>query len=404
MAEIFNLPTKEQFDAMNTHISALSAPNATNVEYSNTTSGLTSNNAQGAIDELADRYSTVSSDIIIRNNDLDEPLANAIPLDADLLNGENPDYYAKQTDVSTLNTTVGNEILSTTAQTLTGAINEHEEQIDNLDAKTKQMGIGNLLSNSSFSNNNSGNIVPYGADVVFTFDTSDVYIAGTNSIKSTYIGTGSGSLNRGFSFSIGLAGNYVFSFWGKGFEQYEPISTYNSSLFIYLVEKEIHGDWTKYKIYINKTDNTNSVFFVRPNSNINYSFNLTINAPKLEQGGIATDWTHNEVSDNIIALNWTNATLQNGATGTLQYRKNQIGQLELRTSGNLVFGTITVATVIATLPEGYRPIANTVIMVYNAATNRAIPFLVVTTAGNIIICNDSGISAGQNTQFSAICL
>lgn len=105
-----------------------------------------------------------------------------------------------------------------------------------------------------------------------------------------------------------------------------------------------------------------------------------------------------------IQPNWINATLQNGATGTLLFRRNQIGQLEIKTSGNLAFGTITQATVITTLPEGYRPTVETVIMVYNTATNRGIPFLTITSSGNIIICADSGIAAGQNTRFSAVCL
>lgn len=105
-----------------------------------------------------------------------------------------------------------------------------------------------------------------------------------------------------------------------------------------------------------------------------------------------------------IQPDWTNATLQNGATGTLLFRRNQIGQLEIKTSGNLAFGTITQATVIATLPEGYKPTVETVIMVYNTATNRGIPFLTITSSGNIIICADSGIAAGQNTRFSAVCL
>lgn len=105
-----------------------------------------------------------------------------------------------------------------------------------------------------------------------------------------------------------------------------------------------------------------------------------------------------------VQPNWINATLQNGATGTLLFRRNQIGQLEIKTSGNLAFGTITQATVITTLPGGYRPTVETVIMVYNTATNRGIPFLTITSSGNIIICADSGIAAGQNTRFSAVCL
>ena len=46
--------------------------------------------------------------------------------------------------------------------------------------------------------------------------------------------------------------------------------------------------------------------------------------------------------------NWITATLQNGWTGTLRYRKNEVGQIEVE--GNLVAGTVTIWTTIATLP------------------------------------------------------
>lgn len=51
--------------------------------------------------------------------------------------------------------------------------------------------------------------------------------------------------------------------------------------------------------------------------------------------------------------NWITATLQNGWTGTLQYRKNNIGQLEIEAV--IKSGTTNQGTVITTLPVGYRP-------------------------------------------------
>lgn len=54
-----------------------------------------------------------------------------------------------------------------------------------------------------------------------------------------------------------------------------------------------------------------------------------------------------------IQPNWITATLQNGWTGTLQYRKNNIGQLEIEAV--IKSGTTNQGTVITTLPVGYRP-------------------------------------------------
>ena len=48
---------------------------------------------------------------------------------------------------------------------------------------------------------------------------------------------------------------------------------------------------------------------------------------------------------------WINATLQNGWTGSLQYRMNEIGQMEL--SWQLTPGTTATNTLIAELPSDY---------------------------------------------------
>jgi hypothetical protein len=42
------------------------------------------------------------SDVLMKNNDLDEEIADIIPLDADLLNGQLPSYYATKTSVDGL--------------------------------------------------------------------------------------------------------------------------------------------------------------------------------------------------------------------------------------------------------------------------------------------------------------
>src|SRR5699024_12316248 len=48
--------------------------------------------------------------------------------------------------------------------------------------------------------------------------------------------------------------------------------------------------WKKYKITFIATD-SGGVIYLRPNANKDYDFNVLINAPMLEKGTKATDWT-----------------------------------------------------------------------------------------------------------------
>ena len=62
--------------------------------------------------------------------------------------------------------------------------------------------------------------------------------------------------------------------------------------------------------------------------------------------------------------NWITATLQNGWTGALKYRKNDIGQLEIQ--GSIIPGTNAVWTVIAELPLEYRTASNIILPTYSS--------------------------------------
>jgi len=66
---------------------------------------------------------------------------------------------------------------------------------------------------------------------------------------------------------------------------------------------------------------------------------------------------------NKVQDNWIEATLENGWTGNLKYRRNQIGQLEI--SAKVTAGTAAANTVIATLPDGYRPSQYTPVDMFN---------------------------------------
>ena len=95
MAEIFNLPTKEQFDTMNANLANIANPASSNVNYINTTSGLLATNVQSAIDEIDEQVNT------------------------------------NKTDILSAKTTLGSVAMTTTAQTVTGAINELDADIGN---------------------------------------------------------------------------------------------------------------------------------------------------------------------------------------------------------------------------------------------------------------------------------
>lgn len=81
-----------------------------------------------------------------------------------------------------------------------------------------------------------------------------------------------------------------------------------------------------------------------------------------------------------------NATLQNGwSSGSgLRYSKNDLNQLHIR--GNMVAGTITPGTVIATLPEGYRPYNTVSIATYNMSGAKITSGIAISPNGNLAIC------------------
>lgn len=83
---------------------------------------------------------------------------------------------------------------------------------------------------------------------------------------------------------------------------------------------------------------------------------------------------------------WINATLQNGWTGTLQYAKNDLEQVNLRTGGILTPGTLAPGTIIATLSYDYRPLSYTPILVYAASGGQySTSGIYIANTGEIII-------------------
>nr|WP_312578214.1 hypothetical protein [Sedimentibacter sp.] len=102
---------------------------------------------------------------------------------------------------------------------------------------------------------------------------------------------------------------------------------------------------------------------------------------------------------NIEQEDWITATLQNGWTGTLQYRKNSIGQLEVK--GELIAGSISIPTIISSLVEPYRPTMAKAIAMYNAngSTKSA---LSIHTTGNIYLRTATDLATGNTVFFNDV--
>ena len=130
------------------------------------------------------------------------------------------------------------------------------------------------------------------------------------------------------------------------------------------------------------------------------------------QGKIINDDLATHKADNVTQLalkanksqgSYLSATTLNGWTGTLNYRRNDIGQLEL--SGTILVGTNTFGTIVLTLPVGFRPLTHTAIPAYNSSGGGSLLGLALQTTGDLILYNPlAGFLAGQSIRINAICV
>jgi hypothetical protein len=120
---------------------------------------------------------------------------------------------------------------------------------------------------------------------------------------------------------------------------------------------------------------------------------------------IEPDWYQSFVYETGVKVNvkkskpWLNATMQNGWTGTVQYFKNDLGQVTLKISG-LTKGTTTALTVIANLPTGYQPVAHFPIVLEDSPNGGVGKMLYLATNGNLII--PSGQDFSQPFTYSGL--
>ena len=101
--------------------------------------------------------------------------------------------------------------------------------------------------------------------------------------------------------------------------------------------------------------------------------------------------------------NWIIATLQNGWTGNLFYRKNQLGQLEIQFA-SLKAGTVADFTTITTFPVNFRPGANAPITVYCDSTGESVAGIVVLSAGELKIRTPASTKIATGQYISSACL
>jgi hypothetical protein len=120
---------------------------------------------------------------------------------------------------------------------------------------------------------------------------------------------------------------------------------------------------------------------------------------------IKTDITNDELAINKVNKAWgeiLNPTLLNGWSGTLSISKNDLGQVHLK--GNLVAGTVTLGTIITSLPAGYIPSSTVSLIVHNAASQTSIIGIIIGSSGNIIMRKpaDTTIVAGNSIQIDTM--
>jgi len=258
--------------------------------YSNSNSGLIATNVQLAIDEIDTKVDT------------------------------------NKTDILTLNTTVGSVAMTTTAQNVKDAINEHETQINVLDAKTKPVYSKAYTGTLSSLDNIASNV--FGLNAASTIETIFKVLVNESAVP------------------------YLF-----GGSKYE-IEEYMSS--------------NLYKVQIAKTYGIGGI------------------KTRICSNGTWTEWY---TIATTAQPSWITATLQSGWTGTFQYRKNQIGQLEFHFS--LTAGTVANGTAILTLPSGYYPIQAMQISAYNATDDVLGSSFVMRTDGILIVRTGGNIETGK---------
>ncbi len=98
---------------------------------------------------------------------------------------------------------------------------------------------------------------------------------------------------------------------------------------------------------------------------------------------------------------WVDAVLQNGWTGSMKYRKNEIGQIEIKASINA--GTVASMTTIAGFPIDYRPGTATLLELINSNSAGIVDgALYIDTSANVKVASGSTLVTGQAYRLNKV--
>lgn len=180
----------------------------------------------------------------------------------------------------------------------------------------------NLLRNASTLNGYP--FVKYGAN--YNLVNSPTYINGT---RTAHIVNNKG-LNDGSVMNSGIrilltnlipGEVYTFSFYGNdNWEEFHPISYYSEDASRHNPQSVvINSDWTRYSVEFTPRSSDIS-FYIRPNGNREYDFDVYLNAPKIEKGSQATLWTPapEDITETNI-INHTTPFVENNTIHTLRF-------------------------------------------------------------------------------------
>lgn len=225
--------------------------------------------------------------------------------------------------------------LDVKADSISATVEQHTTQITEVNQKVDGIEVGgrNLLLGSGFLSGDPGSILKYSYDLILS---DDALIQGTKSmsISKEFDSESDAILNAGFSISLTnittVGSSYVFSFYGKGWDDVKPISYYYPGVSQVRSSNILVGDgWKKYTVFFTRTGESADLY-VRPNDNKRYSFHALLNAPKLELGNTPTDWTPAPEDTQSDINDLQNTTANQGQIITAQ--ESRIADLEVNTN------------------------------------------------------------------------
>lgn len=98
--------------------------------------------------------------------------------------------------------------------------------------------------------------------------------------------------------------------------------------------------------------------------------------------------------------NWMQLSLENGWTGTFEYRKNEIGQIEIK--GRVTVGIVSNGTTIASIPSGYRPSILVPLNLLSNGNRYQYIGLYISTSGAVVVGPNRTYTAGDQIDLSSI--